>query len=147
MFPRIDNPKKMVVDVETTGLKWWSDRLFGIALCTEDHNTWYFDVRTAPNVTDWLNDFIANTDCTWIGHNLKFDYHFLREFGILLPADRIDCTMTRAALISEHEPTYELDFLARKYANTRKDSEIYDEMANLFGGRATRNGQMPNITR
>ena len=148
MFPRIDNPKRLVIDVETTGLKWWSDRLFGIALCTEDHNTWYFDVRTEANAIGWIKDLIgSNPDCIWIGHNVKFDYHFLREAGMVLPDDNIDCTMTRAALISEHEPTYELDFLARKYANTRKDSEIYDEMATLFGGRATRNAQMPNISR
>jgi len=55
--------------------------------------------------------------------------------------------MIRAALINEHEPTYGLDFLARKYVGAQKDTEIYDELAKLFGGRATRNAQMPNISR
>jgi len=148
MYPRIENPKVLVIDTETTGLKWWKDSVFGVSLCTEDEGTWYFDVRTDPRSIDWLNDLIEKNPRTkWVGHNLKFDYHFLREAGVVLPEDRIDCTMIRAALINEHEPTYELDFLARKYAGTRKDSEIYDEMAALFGGRATRNAQMPNISR
>ena len=133
MFPRIENPKVLVIDTETTGLHWWNDRVFGVSLCTETEDTWYFDVRTAPQFIDWLSDLIANNPRTvWVGHNLKFDYHFLREAGVQLPDDRIDCTMIRAALISEHEPTYELDFLARKYAGTRKDSEIYEEMATLL---------------
>jgi DNA polymerase I-like protein with 3'-5' exonuclease and polymerase domains len=148
MYPRIENPKVLVIDTETTGLKWWKDRIFGVSLCTETEDTWYFDVRTDPRFIDWLNDLIdANPRTKWVGHNLKFDYHFLREAGVILPEDRIDCTMIRAALINEHEPTYELDFLARKYANTRKETEIYEEMAGLFGGRATRNAQMPNIHR
>lgn len=138
----------LVIDTETTGLYWWKDKVFGIALSTEDSATWYWDIRSRPEVVQWLNDLIKSSpNCKWVGHNLKFDYHFLRESGILLPDDRIDCTMTRAALINEHEPTYELDFLARKYAGTRKDSEIYEEMATLFGGRPTRNAQMPNISR
>ncbi len=148
MFPRIENPKIIIVDVETTGLFWWKDKVFGIALSTEDSATWYWDIRSNPDSVKWLNNLIKDSPrCKWVGHNIKFDYHFLTEAGILLPADRIDCTMTRAALINEHEPTYELDFLARKYAGVRKDSEIYGEMAQLFGGRDTRNAQMPNISR
>lgn len=137
-----------MIDTETTGLFWWKDKVFGIALSTEDSATWYWDIRQKPEVVKWLNDLIlSNPSCRWVGHNLKFDYHFLREAGVTLPEDRIDCTMIRAALINEHEPTYELDFLARKYAGTKKDSEIYDEMAKLFGGRNTRNSQMPNISK
>ena len=148
MFPRIENPSTLVIDTETTGLFWWKDKVFGIALSTEDSATWYWDIRQKPEVVKWLNDLIlSNPSCRWVGHNLKFDYHFLREAGVTLPEDRIDCTMIRAALINEHEPTYELDFLARKYAGTKKDSEIYDEMAKLFGGRNTRNSQMPNISK
>lgn len=148
MFPRIEGPKALAIDTETTGLAWHKDRVFGISITTEDMQSWYWDIREEPQVIQWLNDQIGgNPECMWVGHNLKFDFHFLRELGVMLPYDRIDCTMVRAALINEHEPTYELDFLARKYANTRKDVEIYEEMSKIFGGRATRNAQMPNISR
>lgn len=138
----------MVIDTETTGLKWWEDKLFGISIALPDGDGMYWDVRTAPGIVGWFRDLIKFGHVgVWVGHNLKFDIHFLREAGIEIPTDKIDCTMIRAALINEHEPTYALDFLARKYCGQKKDEEIYEEMAKLFGGRPTRNAQMPNISR
>lgn len=148
-FPRIDQIPYMVIDTETTGLKWWTDRVFGVSIALPgEESGHYWDVRETPQVIDWLRDLAREERVgVWVGHNLKFDYHFLREGGVLLPPDRLDCTMIRGALINEHEPTYALDFLARKYCGTKKDEEIYEEMAKLFGGRATRTAQMPNISR
>lgn len=148
-FPRIDKPiPYLVIDTETTGLKWWEDRLFGISIALPDGLSMYWDIRESPKCIEWLNDLIRhNMVRVWVGHNLKFDLHFLREAGVGIPTDRIDCTMIRAALINEHEPTYSLDFLGRKYAGEKKDTEIYEELAKIFGGRPTRNAQMPNISR
>lgn len=148
-LPRIDRVSYVVIDTETTGLKWWEDRVFGISIALPgEEGGWYWDVRETPGVVKWFQDLIAGDRVgVWVGHNLKFDYHFLREVGVVLPPDRLDCTMIRAALINEHEPTYALDFLARKYCGAKKDEEIYEEMAKLFGGRPTRNAQMPNISR
>lgn len=146
-FPRIDFVERLAIDTETTGLKWWEDRLFGISIAVPDF-AGYWDVRTNPAVLDWLRDLIREERVgIWTNHNIKFDYHFLREAGVVLPPDRLDCTMVRAALINEHEPTYALDFLARKYCGQKKEEEIYTELAKLFGGRATRNAQMPNLHR
>lgn len=147
-FPRIEQVPYLVIDTETTGLNWWEHRVFGIAIALPNGDSLYWDVRVHPQVIDWLNDLVKEDLVgVWVGHNMKFDYHMLRESGFEMPADRIDCTMVRGALINEHEPSYSLDFLARKYAKQQKDEEIYEEMAKLFGGRATRSAQMPNISR
>jgi len=148
-IPRIDGQiPYLVVDTETTGLKWWEDHVFGVSIALPDGTAGYWDVRATPKILDWMVDLIAEDRVgVWVGHNFKFDLHFLREARVGIPTDRIDCTMIRAALINEHEPTYGLDFLARKYVGAQKDTEIYDELAKLFGGRATRNAQMPNISR
>lgn len=147
-FPRIEHERVVAIDTETTGLSWWKDKLFGISITLEDMSSYYWDVRETPRVVDWLNDLINGGRVDrWVGFNLKFDLHFLREAGVTLPPDRIDCCMIRAALLNEHEPAYTLDFLARKYAGVAKDTEIYPELAAMFGGRPTRNVQMPNLHR
>jgi len=146
-FPRIDHAPVLVIDTETTGLKWWEDRAFGISIALPEFSG-YWDIRTSPGVIEWLDDLIREKRVdTWVGHNMKFDVHFLREAGVAVPTEMTDCTMIRAALINEHEPTYALDFLARKYVGMKKDEELYEELAKLFGGRPTRNMQMPNISR
>jgi DNA polymerase I-like protein with 3'-5' exonuclease and polymerase domains len=148
MYPRIDSVEYAVIDCETTGLHWWKDSLFGVALILPDSDPFYWDIRSNPGAVRWLNDLAKSGKVgTWANHNIKFDLHFLREAGIELPFDRCDCTMVRAALINEHEPTYALDFLARKYCSVAKDEKIYEDMSKLFGGRATRAAQMPNISR
>lgn len=147
-FPRIEKVPYLVIDTETTGLNWWEHRVFGIAIALPNGDTMYWDTRVHPQVIRWLSDLVKEDRVgVWVGHNLKFDYHMLREAGFEMPSDRIDCTMVRGALINEHEPSYSLDFLARKYAGQKKDEEIYEEMAKLFGGRPTRSAQMPNISR
>jgi len=138
------------VDVETTGLSWKKDRLFGVAVAAHDPDTkeWasgYWDVRTNSNIVPWLIKLLPQ--CRRVmGHNLKFDALFARCKGIEFPADRMECTMVRAALINEHEPSFSLDALARKYVGQGK-VDIYGDLAKLFGGEPTRKAQMGNLHR
>lgn len=138
------------IDVETTGLKWWKDKVFGVALALPDGQTFYEDIRSNPQVKVWLQDqakALKATSCSTkiVNHHLKFDLHFLREMGVDFPLERLACTMTRSALVNEHEHEYGLDHLARKYSAVGKDSTIYAELYKLFGGRETKKAQMPNL--
>jgi DNA polymerase I-like protein with 3'-5' exonuclease and polymerase domains len=82
-----------------------------------------------------------------VGHNLKFDAHMLREIGVHIRADAMLDTMVAAALIDEHLPSYSLDFVARKYVGEGKAVNTYAILADLFGGKATREAQMQNLHR
>lgn len=150
-FPRLDVHDFVVVDTETTGLHWWRDRIFGIALglpmCgrIEPH---YWDVRETPGVLPWLRDNI-NGARRLVFHNAKFDLHMLREAGapVDMAAVPVVCTMIRAALLDEHLHQYDLDSLALMYTDAVKDRTLYGKMADLFGGKPTRAAQMGNIHR
>lgn len=145
-YPRLSEYPYIALDVETTGLRWWSDRIFGVAVSAPDGSSWYWDTRRDPNVLRWLAEEVPR--CRMIvNHHIKYDAHFLREAGIHLPMDRIDCTMIRAALIDEHLLTYDLDSLGMKYLGIGKDTSIYAKLAEMFGGKPTSHSQGANLHR
>ncbi len=141
-------------DVETDGLYWYRDRIFGVALAAYDGKdiyTQYFDIRERPQSMAALRKYLPQAKRI-VNHHIKFDVHFLRKHNVRVPLDRIECTMVRAALINEHEGEhghdgFDLDTLCRKYISKGKETGVYEELAKLFGGDATRKVQMKNLHR
>lgn len=132
-------------DTEGTGTKWPTDRLFGFSVATPDGSTIYLDIRHHGNAIDWFNDEMSRFQGIVICHNASFDYKMSESSSLYLPLDRLDDTVIRQCLIDEHEHSFSLDYLSDKYLGERKESEIYEELARLFGGRATRGVQMKNL--
>lgn len=144
-YPSITH-KIITLDVETTGLRWWDgDVIFGIALSTPDQD-YYWDVRETPKVVEWLRKSIGGVAIV-ANHNIKFDWLMLRKAGIDLPRSKVRDTMIQAALINEDEWAYDLDHLGNKYVGAGKDTDVYQKLADLFGGPATKKAQMPNLHR
>lgn len=133
------------LDTETTGLTYPTNRAFGVSVSTPDGQSEYYDLRNDPQAVDWLNDEVRDYRGTIICHNASFDYKMAYQSGIYLPIDQLDDTVIRAVMIDEHLHSYSLDDLAKKYLGKEKQSEIYTEMADLFGGLPTRNVQMARI--
>jgi len=136
-------------DVETTGLHWYRDSTFGLALAAWDGNkihSDYWDVRENPRVLKHVARELQHCKLV-VNHNMKFDAHFLREAGVPLPMDRLDCTSVRAAAIDEWERSFSLDALGTKHVGMGKDNSIYQSLADLFGGAPTRAVQMKNLHR
>lgn len=135
-------------DTETTGLHWYRDEMFGIAIAAWDGErivSGYWDIREKPHIVKVLAGEIPHCK-KLVNHNMKFDSHFMRKKGIMVPLDRLECTSVRAALINEHEPKFDLDALGKKYVGRGK-VEIYQRLAEMFGGDATRDAQMKNLHR
>lgn len=136
------------VDVETTGTRWYTDRLFGVAVAVsaEDGSgmsSGYWDIRDRPEILDILRKELPKCRRV-VNHWIKFDAHFLLNHGIKLP--NMECTGVRAALINEHEQEYTLDYLSKKYLGKQKEN-IYPKLSEMFGGLPTRNVQMKNLMR
>lgn len=144
-FPDLLQYGAVCLDVETTGLQWWKDKVFGIAISADDRD-WYFDIRKEPECLPWLREQVPRVT-RLVNHHIKFDAHFCRGLGIHFPEDRLVCTMVRAALIDEHLLTYDLDALGKKYLGYGKDVTIYEKLAEMFGGKPTKNAQMMNLHR
>lgn len=145
-------------DTETTGLEYPTDKVFGLVLATPDGQSGYWDIREEPEALEWFRHEMAGFRGTIVCHNASFDFRMSASTGIELPLAQVDDTGIRACCINEHESTvfpwtygragdYSLDYLAQKYIGAQKYAEIYDELAALFGGKATRKAQMPNLHR
>lgn len=148
----------LAYDTEATGLKYPEDKVFGFSISTPDGNDVYFDIRECPESVRWLHSEMKEYKGIIVCHNASFDYRMSASSGIWLPINQLEDTAIRACCINEHEATifpwsrgkaggYSLDFLAQKYIGAQKYAEIYSELAEMFGGKATRNAQMPNLWR
>lgn len=140
-YPELSRFKYVSLDCETTGLDWKRDKVFGVAISTPDGKDYYYDTRVeGRKFWDWLKSEAPRTKI--VNHNMKFDLHFMWNEGV--ETLDVECTMIRACLIDEHLMTFSLDYCARKYLKAKK-VDPYQELADMFGGRATRNAQMPNL--
>jgi DNA polymerase I-like protein with 3'-5' exonuclease and polymerase domains len=134
----------VAIDVETYGLNWWDKNhgIFGIAISYPDGSDYYFDIRRQPEGLEWLR---KQRPLKIINHNMKFDLHMLWSAGVKYDPAICECTMVRASLIFEHEKSYSLDNLAKKYLNSQKIDDIYDKLAEIFDGPPTRQYQIKNL--
>lgn len=144
-YPSLQQYPVVALDTETTGLHWWKDKIFGISISVADRDL-YWDIRKDPQALEYLREEVPKVRLL-TGHHVKFDWHMCREAGIIFPADRVNCTMIRAALIDEHRLTYDLDSLGRDCLKMGKDATIWEELAQLFGGKPTKDAQAPNLAR
>ncbi len=148
MFPELHRYPVFAYDTETTGLRWEDDsRVFGFSISTPDNKDYYFDIRETPRAWEWLAAEAKRLDPAKnriVCHNAAFDYHISRETGVKLPIDCLDDTVVRACLIDEHHFSYELDNLGKIYLG-REKVDIVPKLAEIFGGRRTRNVQMRNL--
>lgn len=131
----------MAVDTETTGLSA-VDRAFSASWKITGCDAKYVDFRT-DDPHEFLNDL--DRGLRLVCHNASFDYRMLHRSGYSLDLDRLDDTVIRATQINEHEFSYSLDDLSKKYLGREKHSDIWTELAQMFGGRPTREGQIHRL--
>lgn len=162
----IRRAKVLAVDTETSGLDWKRNYAVGYVF-TVGNDSVYLPVRhgsggnipcryghchmyDAPEVEDAskihdhslevvLADEIAHRKGKIVGHNLKFDAHFMAQRGIMLGRN-LSCTMNNQTLIDEYTTSYSLASLARRYKlPAKKDIELYEYMAGVFNLPNTKN--------
>lgn len=127
---------KLFLDTETTGLNIFDkDKVFGISLALDAQIPEYIDLREeSPRRLLEALDKADEVIC----HGTKFDSHALRD-TVDLTKYNLDCTIVRAQLLDEHKLQYDLESL------TGQKLDIIDQLADMFGGQATKNVQMQNL--
>ena len=65
-------------DFETTGLHYIRDKVHGMGIANQT-KAWYLFDSALEAVTPWLKNKMEDPKTETIGHNIKFDYHFLKQ--------------------------------------------------------------------
>lgn len=142
----IHNYSAISYDTETTGLNYPVDKVFGFSIATPNEQE-YHDIRREPNIIGEFMDQMLHYRGKIVCHNASFDYRMSAAAGIYLPIGQLDDTVIRSVQINEHERSYALDDLGKKYIGEGKLPDIWEELARIFGGAPTRNIQAPNLQR
>ena len=100
--------KVIAIDCETTGLNPHTDKLLGFAIAYSDVAIYYPFTADMP-----VPDVLRDKTVAKLGHNLRFDMHFLASKGITVAGPWQD-TKLIATLIDENVP-HGLKPLAQKY--------------------------------
>ena len=84
--------KFVAVDTETTGLKWTTDRAFGVSLSWDDKGIFIRNTDYGTeNIGKLINTLFAATHKTYVFHNAEFDLHMMREtYGATVPVNILD---------------------------------------------------------
>jgi len=111
-FPEIPQNEVISLDYETSGLRYWDPdfRVFGIAVAV-GADSWYWDVRSDPQVVDWLRDLLPQR--TVVAQNAQYEFQCTRHFQIDPRSVSWYCTMVAECLIDEHHLTYDLASIAK----------------------------------
>lgn len=131
-LPRIDPGIPIGLDYETTGLQYWQPdfRVLGASVAVPGAS-WYFDIRTTPELVKWLKDLLAGRDAA--AHNAQYDYQCTRVLGIDPRDTNWWCTMVHACLIDEHQLTYNLESVAAQSGVTSRKSERLEALRAALG--------------
>lgn len=146
-FPDLHRFPRFALDSETTGLQYLVDEAFGFSISTPDGKDYYYDLRATPQALNWLRDETKNYKGKVIYANASFDIRMLGSTGRGCDLTHLDYddVILRASTCDEHLFQYGLGPLCERYLGASKEDGIYRELADIFGGRATRNVQMKNL--
>lgn len=124
------------LDIQTNHQEFLQAELLGMTVIIEPHRPVYIPLGlTNPNQTlsqdhllSALKPILENPEIRKIGHNLKYTYQVLRNYGIVLKGIAYD-TMLESYLLDSSSGRHDLDTLALKHLGQKIPT--FDEMTGL----------------
>jgi DNA polymerase I-like protein with 3'-5' exonuclease and polymerase domains len=116
----------VAIDTETDGLHLKQSMPFLLTISFEAESYAVELQKTTPPTIQKLLDNMKHFDLV-IGHNIKFDLHMLRNYGVIYKYNNLADTMTMARLSLETDEmqTIALKALAKKYLSAEAgDDEL-----------------------
>ncbi len=124
IFKDISNTTNiMAFDTETTSENSMKAKLVGFSISYKVKEAYYFPIvcggkriHEESEIFPILKKYLEDSPIAIIGHNIKYDYKVMKNFGIELKNIIFD-TMIAAWLYESDAPSYKMDALSLKYLN------------------------------
>lgn len=108
---------EICIETETTHVQPIKAELIGLGFGTEPYKAWYIPLNGALSpelVLETMKPVFENPKICFYGHNIKYDYQILGNYGIELANICFD-TMLASYILNSHQRQHSLDFLALTY--------------------------------
>ena len=109
--------KEVCFDTETTSMQPIKSELVGIGFCVEPKKAWYVPVNGnlgLETVLEAVRPLFENPKIGFYGHNVKYDWHVLMNYGIRAANICFD-TILASYILNSHSRQHSLDNLALEY--------------------------------
>jgi len=110
----LNEQTEICFDTETTHPRPLEARLVGIGFCVEEKKAWYVPTNGKlgyKQVISSLKPLFENDKIGFFGHNVKYDWHVLKNCGITLQTISFD-TILASYLLNSHIRQHSLDLLS-----------------------------------
>ena len=113
----LSKQKEVCFDTETTHIRPLLAELVGIGFAIEPKKAWYVPVNGQlglKRVLDGIRPLFENPKIGFYGHNVKYDYHVLGNYGIQAATLSFD-TILASYILNSHQRQHSLDYLSLEY--------------------------------
>lgn len=115
----LEKEKEIGIDTETTDVRPMQADLVGIGFAVAPQEAWYVPCIGKEKILDALKKFFESTSSSFYGHNIKYDWHVLKNIEIPLKSICFD-TMIASYVLDPQNRRHNLDDLALEKCNHAK---------------------------
>ncbi len=142
LIEEMKQAKVFAFDTETTGLDALTCDIVGMSFSCEAGKAYYVpcpeDRDSATSFLAQFKDLFADTSLTKVGHNIKYDMHVLRQYGVEVSAPIKDTMVTHYVL--DGDSRHGMDFLAETFLGIRPIP-----IEDLIGKKGKNQGSMKDV--
>lgn len=122
LIEELSKHKEIVIDTETTSEHPIKATIVGIGLAATAEDIYYIPCNgniDKKKIIHALHPLITNPHIGFIGHNIKYDFHILKNEGLEIKKIAFD-TMIASYLLNAHMRRHSLDELSLEYFGKKK---------------------------
>jgi DNA polymerase-1 len=145
LIKTLSGEKEICIDTETTGIDANNVQLVGLSFSIKEHEGYYVPVANdgvdndgAKHILSLFSALFENTNITWIGQNLKYDFLVLKWYGVELKGKTFDTML--AHYVIEPEGRRSMDLLSAQFLGYEPVS-----IETLIGKKGKNQGTMRDV--